>query len=122
MTSPHDQDDLRASALTINGMQAAVHAWISQWDEGYFSPLSNLARLTEEVGELAREINHQHGDKPKKATDRDKLIEEELADVLFVVVTLANSLNIDLEVAFRKVMEKYDMRDSGRFTPRPPSP
>ena len=52
--------------LTINEAQAAVHTWISQWDEGYWSPLANLARLTEEVGELAKEINHHHKKKPKK--------------------------------------------------------
>ncbi len=104
--------------MTLNQLQASVHAWISQWEEGYFSPLSNLARLTEEVGELAREINHQHGDKPRKSTDVDRKIEEELADILFVVITLANSLDVDLEDAFGMVMKKYNLRDAGRFTPK----
>lgn len=104
--------------LTLNQAQAAVHAWISQWDEGYWSPLANLARLTEEVGELAREINHHHGEKPKKKGEDDGAIEDELADILFVVITLANSLDIDLTQAFRGVMAKYEMRDAERWTPK----
>ena len=107
-----DHDD-----LTISGAQAAVHAWISQWEEGYWHPLSNLARLTEETGELARAINHVHGDKKKKSTEAEAAIAEELADVLFVVVTLANQLDVDLTDAFRAVMRKYDIRDAGRWTP-----
>ena len=116
MTSPHDQDDLRASALTINGMQAAVHAWISQWDEGYFSPLSNLARLTEEVGELAREYNHRFGPKKKKTTEAPAALEEELADVLWILLCMANQQGIDLESAFEATMRKIIGRDAGRFT------
>jgi NTP pyrophosphatase (non-canonical NTP hydrolase) len=104
--------------LTLSGAQAAVHAWISQWEEGYWHPLSNLARLTEEVGELARAINHGHGDKKKKPGEVDAAIAEELADVLFVVVTLANQLDVDLTAALRAVMTKYDIRDAGRWTPR----
>lgn len=106
------------SALSLQEMQRSVHAWISQWEEGYFSPLSNLARLTEEVGELARGVNHLHGDKPPKATDGDDDLAEELGDILFVVVCLANQLDVDLETAFRTVMQKYDIRDSDRFTPK----
>ncbi|MBA2661774.1 MAG: nucleotide pyrophosphohydrolase [Bradymonadaceae bacterium] len=101
---------------TLAQIQASVDAWISQWDEGYFSPLSNLARLTEEVGELAREVNHSHGDKPKKACERTGSIGEELADILFVVATLANSLDIDLSEEFAKTMAKYDLRDAERWT------
>lgn len=104
--------------MTLNGLQAAVDAWISQWDTGYWSPLSNLARLTEEVGELAREINHTHGEKPKKGSEADGRIADELADILFVVVTLANSMDIDLEQAFAAVMKKYDLRDAGRWNPK----
>ena len=107
-----------ADDLTLSGAQAAVHAWISQWEEGYWHPLSNLARLTEEVGELARAINHKHGDKKKKSDEIDAAIAEELADVLFVTVTLANQLDVDLTSALRAVMTKYDIRDAGRWTPR----
>lgn len=101
---------------TLNELQAAVDAWISQW--GYWSPLANLARLTEEVGELAREINHHHGEKPKKDTEEEGAIADELADILFVTITIANSLDIDLTDAFGKVMEKYKIRDAGRWTPK----
>lgn len=107
-----------ADDVTIAQMQGAVHAWISQWEEGYWSPLANLARLTEEIGELAREINHAHGSKPKKDGEADGAVAEELADVLFVVVTLANSLEIDLTEAFAQVMTKYEVRDAERWTPR----
>ena len=102
--------------MTLQQAQAAVHAWISQWEEGYFSPLSNLARLTEEVGELARRINHLHGDKPRKDSDADDDIAEELGDILFVVITLANSLDIDLDRALTETLEKFDIRDADRFT------
>ncbi len=102
--------------MTLQQAQAAVHAWISQWEEGYFSPLSNLARLTEEVGELARRINHLHGDKLRKDSDADDDIAEELGDILFVVITLANSLDIDLDRALTETLEKFDIRDADRFT------
>ncbi len=101
---------------TLRDLQRIVHAWISQWDEGYFSPLSNLARMTEEVGELARAINHAYGDKPQKKEDPHQDIAEELGDILFLVLTLANSLQIDMSDAFEHIMAKYDMRDSERFT------
>lgn len=102
-------------SLTLHQMQEAVHAWISQWEEGYWSPLANLARLTEEVGELAREINHHHGEKSKKADEAEGKVADELADVLFVVLTLANSLDINLSEAFGEVMAKCQDRDAERF-------
>ena len=101
--------------LTLGDAQRAVDQWIQQWEEGYFSPLSNLARLTEEVGELARHINVAHGDKPG-ATDEEGLAEE-LGDILFVVIALANSMTIDLDDALRTTLKKYQIRDAHRFTP-----
>lgn len=101
--------------LTIRQIQQAVDDWISQWDEGYWPPHANLARLTEEVGELAREINARYGPKKKKPDEPSVEIADELADVLFVVVTLANSLDVDLDVAFERVLRKYDIRDATRF-------
>ncbi len=103
--------------MHIKDIQLAVDAWIGQWKEGYWSPLSNLARLTEEVGELARAINHLHGDKTKKDAELHGNIAEELGDILFVVVAIANSLNIDLEETFANTLEKYDVRDKERFEP-----
>lgn len=75
-----------------------------------------LARLTEEVGELAREINHRFGTKPKKPEEPEGDLALELADILFIIICYANSLGINLEEAFNKVMEKYRRRDSERWT------
>lgn len=97
-------------------LQAEVDAYIGQFKEGYFSPLAMMARLTEELGELAREINHRYGEKPKKATETEKAIEEEMGDVLFVLICLANSLNIDLESAHNMIMNKFNTRDKDRWT------
>jgi NTP pyrophosphatase (non-canonical NTP hydrolase) len=101
---------------SMKDIQKEVDAYISQFKEGYFSPLAMLARLTEELGELAREINHYYGEKPKKTTEKERTIEEELGDLLFVIVCLANSLNIDLESAHNMVMEKFNTRDKNRWT------
>lgn len=103
--------------ISLQQMQDAVDAWISQWDEGYWPPLANLARLVEEVGELSRELNHSHGSKPKKDTEDTGSIAEELGDILFVTVAIANQLDIDLTEAFGAVLEKYDIRDADRWTP-----
>lgn len=101
---------------TIIQIQEEVDAYISQFKEGYFSPLAMLARLTEELGELAREINHYYGEKPKKTSEEEKEIEEELGDMLFVLICFANSLNIDLEQAHNRVMNKFNTRDKNRWT------
>jgi NTP pyrophosphatase (non-canonical NTP hydrolase) len=102
---------------TLGELQKRVDAWISQFEAGYWPPLSMLARLTEEVGELAREINHSYGHKPKKASEPEGDIALEVADIIFVLVCLCNSLGIDLGQAFERVMQKYDQRDRGRWTP-----
>lgn len=75
-----------------------------------------MARLTEEVGELAREVNHFHGEKPKKATEKQKTMEEEMGDVLFVLSCFANSLDIDLSESFEIAMNKIETRDKDRWT------
>lgn len=108
----------QAPPMSLQDIQRAVDAWISQWEEGYFSPLANLARLSEEVGELAREINHAHGPKPKKASEPGSAIGSELADILFVLVCIANSLDIDLTDEFERTLAKYNLRDAARWTPR----
>ncbi|MFY0757836.1 nucleotide pyrophosphohydrolase [Metabacillus dongyingensis] len=101
---------------TIKDLQKEVDAYIGQFKEGYFSPLAMMARLTEEMGELAREINHTYGEKPKKQSEQEKKIEEEAGDILFVLICLANSLNIDLEEAHNLVMKKFNTRDKDRWT------
>ncbi|WP_243290044.1 nucleotide pyrophosphohydrolase [Bacillus sp. FJAT-47783] len=101
---------------TMKQLQEEVDVYIGQFKEGYFSPLAMLARLTEELGELAREVNHYYGEKPKKKTEKEKAIEEEIGDLLFVLICLANSLNIDLETAHNLVMDKFQTRDKNRWT------
>lgn len=101
---------------TMDQLQKEVDQYISQFKEGYFSPLAMVARLTEELGELAREVNHYHGEKPKKNSEEEKTIEEELGDLLFVVICLANSLDISLEEAHDRVMHKFNTRDKDRWT------
>lgn len=101
---------------TLQEMQHEVDHYIGQFKEGYFSPLAMTARLTEELGELAREVNHYYGEKKKKADETEKTVEEELGDLLFVVICLANSLDIDLQDAHDRVMHKFKTRDKDRWT------
>ena len=100
---------------SLYSMQQEVDEYIQQFKVGYFSPLAQLARLTEEVGELAREVNHAYGEKSKKASEPVNSVAEELGDVLFVTMIMANSLNIDLTDVFEKNMEKFNQRDHNRF-------
>lgn len=100
---------------TMREMQEEVDDFISQFKVGYFSPLAMMARMTEETGELAREINHHYGEKQKKETEDEKSLTEEMGDVLYVLITMANSLDIDLEEAFDMVMKKINTRDKNRF-------
>jgi NTP pyrophosphatase (non-canonical NTP hydrolase) len=95
--------------------QRRVDAWIGQFEEGYWPPLANLARLVEEVGELARLMNHRFGPKKKKADEAEQDFGEELGDVLFVLLVLANEQKIDLGEALERVLEKYRVRDSERW-------
>ena len=95
--------------------QKRVDDWISQYKLGYFKPLEILARLTEEVGELAREINHRYGPKKKKSTEKENDLGDEIADVIYTLVCLANSLNIDLDKYLNRVLKKYSTRDKDRW-------
>lgn len=106
--------------MDLRAIQHEVDLYISQFKEGYFPPLVNLARLTEEVGELARELNHRHGPKKKKADEPEGDVALELADVLFVLVVLANQLEIDLQAAVERTLEKYRVRDADRWQRRDP--
>jgi NTP pyrophosphatase (non-canonical NTP hydrolase) len=102
--------------MSFADAQKEVDNWISQFEEGYWKPLSMLARITEEVGELARFLNHEYGEKPKKPGEAPQEIGEEIADVVFVLLSLANSLHIDMDEAFARVMAKYRSRDANRWT------
>jgi NTP pyrophosphatase (non-canonical NTP hydrolase) len=101
--------------VSLSEAQRRVHAWISQYEEGYFHPLTNLARLSEEVGELAREINHRFGQKTKKREEPEGDLAMEMADILFVLICMANREQIDLQAAFDRMMEKVESRDRERW-------
>ncbi len=102
--------------MSLTEAQDRVDAWISGFEEGYFHPLTNLARLAEEVGELAREINHRFGQKTKKPDEAEGNLGMEMADILFVLICMANREGIDLEEAFDRMMEKVEARDENRWT------
>lgn len=104
--------------MDLRDAQRRVDEYIGQFKEGYFPPLVNLARLTEEVGELARELNHRFGPKTKKPEEPEGNVALELADILFVIVVLANQLDIDLQEAMEQTMDKYRIRDADRWERR----
>jgi NTP pyrophosphatase (non-canonical NTP hydrolase) len=101
---------------TLSDLQKRVDTWVQQFEEGYFHPLTNLARLTEEVGELAREVNHRFGQKSRKPDEAEGDLGMEMADILFVLICMANREGIDLEQAFEKMMQKVEARDDTRWT------
>ena len=105
--------------MFLADIQRRVHAWVSQYEEGYFDPLTNMARLSEEVGELAREVNHRYGQKTKKASEPAGDPAMEMADILFVLACMANREGIDLQAAFDRMMHKVETRDEQRWTKKP---
>ena len=100
--------------MTIKEAQQTIDGWIKQYGVRYFNELTNMAILTEEVGEVARIIARKYGEQSSKESDLDKKLEDELADVLWVVICLANQTGIDLEEALRRNIEKKSNRDSQR--------
>ena len=100
--------------LTLEAAQRAVDEWITR-NGGYWPPLVNLARLVEEVGELSRELNHRHGTKRKKSGEPEQDLALELADILFVLIAIANEQGIDLDDALRRTLAKYAARDAARW-------
>jgi len=102
--------------MSLQESQARVDAWIAQFEEGYFHPLTNMARLAEEVCELAREVNHRFGQKTKKKEEAAGDLGMEMADILFVLICMANREGIDLQEAFDRMMEKVESRDKDRWT------
>src|SRR5690606_25971769 len=102
--------------MSLTEAQRRVDGWISRYEEGYFHPLTNIARLAEEVGELSREVNHRYGQKTKKTDEPEGDMAMEMADILFVLVCMANRAGIDLEQAFERMMNKVETRDADRWT------
>src|SRR5678816_3085773 len=106
----------RKAPMSFHDAQQRVDAWISQYEAGYFHPLTNICRLTEEVGELAREVNHRFGQKTKKPDEAEGDMAMEMADIMFVLICMANREGIDLQEAFDRMMAKVETRDRDRWT------
>ncbi|KUG06797.1 nucleotide pyrophosphohydrolase [Solirubrum puertoriconensis] len=100
--------------MTIEEAQQTVDQWIQTTGVRYFNELTNMAMLTEEVGEVARIIARQYGEQSFKPSDRDKVLADELADVLFVVICLANQTGVNLTEALQRNLEKKTQRDADR--------
>ncbi|HLW32869.1 MAG TPA: nucleotide pyrophosphohydrolase [Aequorivita sp.] len=100
--------------MNIKNAQEAVDAWIKEHGVRYFNELTNMAQLTEEVGEVARIIARRYGEQSEKESDKNKDLGEELADVIFVVLCLANQTGVDLEKSFQKKLEIKTKRDHDR--------
>ena len=101
--------------LSLREAQRHVDRWMSARGWAYWEPLSQLARMTEELGELARIVNHLYGEKPKKAEEPDQELALEMADLLYTMICLANSQGVDLQDALSHVLEKYAARDAERY-------
>ena len=101
--------------MTLQQAQQQVDQWIKTTSVGYFSELTNMAILTEEVGEVARLMSRMYGDQKFKANEGGKQLPDELADVLWVLLCIANQTGTDLTEAFRKNLEKKNSRDAERF-------
>jgi NTP pyrophosphatase (non-canonical NTP hydrolase) len=101
--------------MTINQAQKTVDNWIHTYGVRYFSELTNMAILTEEVGEVARIMARRYGEQTEKESDKNKDLGDEMADVLWVLLCLANQTGINLTEAFEKNLEKKTTRDSGRY-------
>lgn len=105
--------------LTLQDAQRLVDEWITTIGVRYFSPLTNMAILTEEVGEVARLISRLYGEQSFKESDRAKDLGDELADVLWVILCLANQTGVDLTEALRRNLEKKTQRDATRHASNP---
>ncbi|PIC75390.1 nucleotide pyrophosphohydrolase [Sporosarcina sp. P17b] len=101
---------------TMEQLQQEVDTYITGFKEGYFPPMELIARLTEELGELSREVQDRYGMKKKKSTEAVGTLEEETGDLLFVLICFANSQQIDLSTALETVLTKFNTRDKDRWT------
>ncbi|MCM8569000.1 nucleotide pyrophosphohydrolase [Gramella jeungdoensis] len=100
--------------MDLANAQKAVDKWINEHGVRYFNELTNMAQLTEEVGEVARIIARRYGEQSEKESDKDKDLGEELADVVFVVLCLANQTGVDLQEAFNRKLDLKTKRDKDR--------
>lgn len=100
--------------MELDGAQRAVDNWIKIHGVRYFNELTNMAQLTEEVGEVARIIARRYGEQSEKISDKEKDLGEELADVIFVALCLANQTGVDINAAFEKKLKKKSERDHDR--------
>lgn len=105
--------------MTLKEAQEKIDQWITTTGVRYFSELTNMAMLTEEVGEVARIIARTYGDQSFKESDRGKILADELADVLFVLICIANQTGVDLTTALEKNLEKKTLRDTRRHQQNP---
>ena len=105
--------------MTLSTLQQEVDTWIHEVGVRYFDELTNMAMLTEEVGEVARIIARRYGEQSEKESDKDRDLGAELADVLFVVLCLANQTGVDLDAAWRERMAAKTDRDRGRHAANP---
>lgn len=105
--------------MTINSAQAEVDQWIKTHGVRYFNELTNMTILTEEVGELARIMARRYGEQSEKESDKNKDLGDEMADVLWVLICLANQTGVDLTEAFKKNLEKKTARDKDRHHQNP---
>ena len=103
-----------SNEITLNEAQALVDQWIKQYGVRYFSELTNMAILTEEVGEVARVIARKYGDQSMKKSDRQVDLADVMADVLWVLICLANQTGVNLTEAFQQNMKKKSLRDQSR--------
>lgn len=105
--------------MTISEAQKLVDDWIKTYGVRYFNELTNMAQLTEEVGEVARIIARRYGEQSEKESDKNKDLGDEMADVLWVLICLANQTGVDLTEAFKKNVEKKTLRDKDRHHQNP---
>lgn len=101
--------------MSLKQYQKQIDDWAQTLEKPYWHPLSQFARLSEEVGEIGRLLNHLYGDKPKKTTEAKQELPEEIADAMFALICMANTHNIDLDVAMNAVIAKSTHRDADRF-------
>jgi len=101
--------------MSFAPIQKSVDTWIREQTPGYFQPLQMIARLTEELGELARAVSYRFGEKKPKPGEKPDDVADELSDLIFVAVCLANSMQINLDDAWKDLLTKLYQRDAGRW-------